>query len=326
MGGDVATLQNQDSSAVLDINGMGSGEMAARLAEMEAKLGLVQKFFSRVMKKEEDYGVIPGTDKPTLFKPGAEKLCELYGYASVIKDKRETRDFKTGYYLAEVVVQIVHRGSGLIIAEGVGEASSYESKYRYRWVFESDLPKGIDKESLVSKTFESKKSGKEYTRYRLENPDLIDQWNTVLKMAKKRALVDATLAATRTSGIFSQSEDEMEAWIEGEASEVPKEKYEKKRSTPQSNDERASFVPPPANGNKISDKQYGKIIGDAKRKGVDDAGIKSIILYVKKKPINELSTAEASAVIDFISKAQPDELQDLLLSASIPPIEDGDAE
>ncbi|CQR74134.1 hypothetical protein SOV_22610 [Sporomusa ovata DSM 2662] len=317
---EVAVLHSQGTNdgALVDMNGMGSGEMAARLADMETKLDLVQKFFKRVMKKDEDYGIIPGTDKPSLLKPGAEKLNELYGYAPLIKEKHETRDFKTGYYLAEVVVQIVHRSSGLIISEGVGEASSYESKYRYRWVFESDLPKGIDKDSLISKTFESKKTGKEYTRYRLENPDLIDQWNTVLKMAKKRALVDATLSATRTSGIFSQSEDEMEAWLEGESGEVVKDKLEKQRSNPQASDERVSFQPPPSNGGRISDKQYGKIVGDAKRKGVDEDSIKNIILYVKKKPINELSTAEASAVIKFIADTDEDGLQDLILQAAIP--------
>jgi hypothetical protein len=39
---------------------------------------------------------------------------------------------------------------------------------------------------------------------RVENADLADTYNTVLKMAKKRALVDATLTATAASDIFNQ--------------------------------------------------------------------------------------------------------------------------
>jgi len=39
---------------------------------------------------------------------------------------------------------------------------------------------------------------------RVENTDLADTYNTVLKMAKKRALVDATLTATAASDIFTQ--------------------------------------------------------------------------------------------------------------------------
>lgn len=306
----------QQSGALLDMDSSGASDMAIRLAEMTTKLDLVQKFFKQVMVKDLDYGIIPGTDKPTLYKPGAEKLCELYGFAPIVKAKNDTRDFKTGYYLSEITMQIVHRKTGTIIAEGVGEASSYESKYRYRWVYESDVPKSLDKEALVNKIFKNKKTGAEYAKYRIENTDLIDQWNTILKMAKKRALVDAVLSATRSSSIFSQSEDELEAWLEGEGSDAPKEKFEKQRATPKASDERSSFNPP--TGNKLSDKQYGKIVGDAKRKNVDESGIKSIVQYVKNKPLNDLTTAEASSVIDFIVKTNEEELQDLLMSAALP--------
>lgn len=312
----VVALGNQQSGSLMDMDTGAAGEMAIRLAEMKSKLNLVQEFFADVMVKGEDFGIIPGTDKPSLLKPGAEKLCELYGFASVVKEKKENRDFKTGYYLAELIMQIVHRKTGVVVAEGVGEASSYESKYRYRWVFESDLPRGLDKDSLVSKTFESKKNGKEYTRYRIENVDLIDQWNTVLKMAKKRALVDAVLSATRSSGIFSQSEDEMDAWIEGESGETPKEKYEKKNSTPQASDERSSFTPP--TDNVITHSQYGLILGEAKRKGLNESQIKMIVQFTKKKSLENLSKSEASAVIDFLKKSTEDDLQDILLSAGMP--------
>lgn len=306
----------QQSGALLDMDSSGASDMAIRLAEMTTKLDLVQKFFKQVMVKDLDYGIIPGTDKPTLYKPGAEKLCELYGFAPIVKAKNDTRDFKTGYYLSEITMQIVHRKTGTIIAEGVGEASSYESKYRYRWVYESDVPKSLDKEALVNKIFKNKKTGAEYTKYRIENTDLIDQWNTILKMAKKRALVDAVLSATRSSSIFSQSEDELEAWLEGEGSDAPKEKFEKQRATPKASDERSSFTPP--TGNKLSDKQYGKIVGDAKRKNVDESGIKSIVQFVKGKSLSDLTTAEASSVIDFIAKTNEEELQDLLMSAALP--------
>ena len=33
----------------------------------------VTEFVSRVLRRNVDYGVIPGTDKSTLLKPGAEK-------------------------------------------------------------------------------------------------------------------------------------------------------------------------------------------------------------------------------------------------------------
>ncbi len=308
------SLVNQATGEVVDFNSGGAAQMSMMLAEMESKLNLVQTFFKRVMTKDTDYGIIPGTDKPSLLKPGAEKLLALYNFASVVKEKNETRDLKTGYYQAQLVVQIIHRGTGVVVAEGVGEASSFESKYRYRWAYESDVPAGLDKSTLMKKTFTNRKSGKEYQKYRLENPDLIDQWNTVLKMAKKRALVDATLSATGTSGIFTQSEDEMEAWIE-EGEGEGKEKFDKQRSAPKASDEKGSFTPQ-LNG-KITDAQKNKIFGDASRKGIDAEGIRSIVQLVKEKSLDDLSKADASAVIDFIAKTDEEGMQDLLMEAAM---------
>lgn len=177
-------------------------EMSVKLNNMLQHMKLTQTFFKQAMKKDQDYGVIPGTDKPTLLKAGAEKLNELYGYSAVLKNISEQKDYETGFYEAVVTVQLISKKTGEIVAEGVGCANTYESRYRYRWVFANQLPKGIDKDSLKSETKQGK-SG-EYTRYRIENDNLFDLWNTVLKMAKKRAYVDVTLSATRSSGIFTQ--------------------------------------------------------------------------------------------------------------------------
>jgi hypothetical protein len=316
----LATVQRDN--ALLDMSG-DSSEMAMRLANMQNKLSLVKNFFQSVMDKDIDFGTIPGTDKPTLYKPGAEKLCELYGYSPIVKVKKETRDPKTGYYLAEVTMQIIHRTTGMIIAEGVGEASTYESKYRYRWLYESKVPKEVDKDSLVKQTFTSQDKKSEYVKYRIDNADLIDQWNTVLKMAKKRALVDAVLSATRSSGIFSQSESEMEAWIEDENGDRPK-KLQKKRDNPHASDRKETFDPPTGDANKISQAQYGKIIGDAKRKGVDEAGIKDIVRYVKHKDMNDLTKGEASAMMTYIAKTADTDLQDLVLESNLGPGPNGE--
>lgn len=316
--GEVATLQNQQTSGSLINMNDAADEMAIRLAEMKAKIDMVQKFIKGVMKKDLDYGEIPFTDNRTLFQPGADKLNDLYGYARYITSKDENKNYKTGHYDVTVRIQLKHKSTGIVVGEGEGSCSTYESKYRYRWVYEREIPNGIAKESLVSKTFVNKKTGKEYTKYRVENQDLMDVWNTVLKMAIKRAYVAATLAATGLSGIFNQDEEEFEAWIEGEA-DSGKEKLEKKRSVAHASDERSSFVPPSNGDSKITNSQYGKIIGDAKRKGVEEDGIKTIVMYVKKKAINELSKTEASAVIDFISKSSEEELQDLILESSLPP-------
>lgn len=204
-------------------------EMALKLTDMKAKLGLVQRFFKEVMVPEQDYGVIPGTEKPTLLKPGAEKLCELYGFAPVIKQIEEEKNIETGFYRARVTVALIHRRSGVTVAEGVGEANTMEGRYRWRWVPEWKLPEGIDKSNLYSEA-RTDKSGKKFLMYRLENQDPWSLWNTVLKMAKKRALIDATLSATRSSGIFTQDVEDLEEWVEGGAETTVQEQQPKKQN------------------------------------------------------------------------------------------------
>jgi hypothetical protein len=210
-------------------------EMNLKLAEMKTKMQLMQKFFKEVMIKDQDYGVIPGTEKPTLLKPGAEKLCELYGYASVVKQVEEEKNIETGFYRARVTVALVHRRTGAVIAEGVGEANTMESRYRYRWVPEWKLPAGVDKNALYYEERTSK-GGKSYRMYRLENSDPWTLWNTVLKMAKKRGHIDATLSATRSSGIFTQDLEDMEEWVAGAPSngdqEQPVPQETKKQTIP----------------------------------------------------------------------------------------------
>lgn len=321
---DKALVQNQDG--VMHLEGSNIHDMAVRLSEMKQKLDLVQKFFKDVMVKDVDYGVIPGTQKPSLYKPGAEKLCELYNFAIVIAEKDEEKDLQTGYYRAKLVIRLVHRGTGALVAEGTGEANVYESKYRWRWVYERDLPKGIDKESLVCKEFEGKNGGT-YKRYRVENADLFDQWNTVLKMAKKRALVDATLSATRSSGIFSQAEDELDAWIEGEAEDAPEQPHAQSQQPRQQQQRQGAQSRPdnsrnssqnrgPANPNApASEAQVKAIFGAGKGKGLSNDDIKEIVLRQTGKEVNGLTMGEASNLIGMLQNTSRDDLMAMTADA-----------
>lgn len=212
--------------AIVDFEFGSAADFRRRMNEMKQKYDAVQEFFKEVMVKDEDFGVIPGTQKPSLYKPGAEKLCELYGFAAIVKSREEERSFETGFYRVSFTLQMVHRGSGTVVGEGVGECSTNESKYMYRWVSEYKLPKHLDKDELL---FEEKdewkdgqKTGRTYRQYRVPNEDLFSQWNTVLKMAYKRAYVGLTLQCTRSSGIFTQEEAEMDEYADVRAEDRKK--------------------------------------------------------------------------------------------------------
>lgn len=190
-----------------------------------------QQVVHSTMVKDLDYGVIPGTNKPTLLKPGAEKIAKLLGLADqyAIMDKSE--DWGKPFFRYLIKCQLVYVANGVVISEGLGECNSYESKYRYRWLSERDLPAGTDKEKLVSQERKSKAGG-HWTVYRFDNDDIFSQVNTILKMAKKRALVDAALSAGRLSDVFTQDIEDM-VTTPAEVTQVEPEKQEQTDQKPE---------------------------------------------------------------------------------------------
>ena len=176
-------------------------------SQMQA-INRFQQTAQTLMIRGHDYGIIPGTDKPTLLKPGAEKIVKLLGLSDEYELVDRQEDWKGGFFRYLVRCKLVAMQSGVLVSTGLGECNSFESKYRYRWVYESKLPPGIDKKNLAKQEKRSKSGGK-FTLYRLDNEDIYSQVNTILKMAKKRALVDAALSAGRLSDVFTQDVEDM---------------------------------------------------------------------------------------------------------------------
>jgi len=180
-------------------------------ATLQRKLAAVRDFQSLVksqMIQGHDYGVIPGTDKPTLLKPGAEKIAKLLELADTYEVIEQTVDWDRPFFHFVVRCRLVTMGGGIVVSEGMGECNSYESKYRFRWVFDSGLPAGLDKTLMKTKMLNLKRGG-QAKQYQVENEDIFSQVNTLLKMAKKRALVDASLSAGRLSDVFTQDMEDL---------------------------------------------------------------------------------------------------------------------
>lgn len=180
---------------------------------------LVQETMRAVMIEKHHYGVIPGTgDKPTLLKPGAEKLCSLFGLAP--RYKVTIREMDNGHREYEVLCSLHTIRGGVHIGDGVGTCSTMETKYRWRKGSPScpDCGKDLRKSKRDPEWYCWQKMGGCGAKFpldkfqdvgRIENPDIADQWNTVLKMAKKRAHIDATLGATAASDMFNQDLEDL---------------------------------------------------------------------------------------------------------------------
>src|SRR5215470_2281990 len=98
--------------------------------EIKAQVQLIQEVMQAVMLEGFHYGVIPGTEKPTLLKPGAEKLTTTFRLAPLLNV--ETREIGTVHREYEVRCTLVHIPTGRVYGEGVGSCSTLESRYRYR--------------------------------------------------------------------------------------------------------------------------------------------------------------------------------------------------
>ena len=164
---------------------------------------LLSHIYNSVMVSGTDYGTIQGTQKPTLLKPGAELLRLAFGFDFDSELQTVIEDFDKGRFYYKVKTNLYRNGKK--IGDGTGSANSEETKYSSRWVFESDIPDGIDKASLKTKTRMSKKNT-EYKVYLVE-PSLSEKAtlvNTLQKMADKRSFVAAILKVTGASRIFTQ--------------------------------------------------------------------------------------------------------------------------
>lgn len=187
--------------------------------ELIQQIKLIQQVMKEVMIKDEHYGVIPGTQKPSLLKPGAEKLGFLFRLAPEFVIRRS--DLEHGHREYEITCTLKQIHTGLSFGMGVGLCTTMESRYRYRTEEVSD-PQGNPR--LVPKTYwdarnpailggtqfrPKKQDGRWIIVHRVENPDIADTYNSALKIAKKRAHVDAILTATAASDVFAQDLEDL---------------------------------------------------------------------------------------------------------------------
>ena len=68
-------------STDIEIQGPSLIAPVMNVALARERLMQFQQFVKEYLVDGEDFGTIPGTPKPTLYKPGADKLCELYSLA-----------------------------------------------------------------------------------------------------------------------------------------------------------------------------------------------------------------------------------------------------
>jgi hypothetical protein len=196
------------------------------LSSIKLQVEKIEAVVREVMVKDVHYTTLPGCERPCLLKPGAEKLAMVFRLAASYE--RTRRDLPHDHREYEIICSLTHFPTGQIIGQGLGLASSMESRYRWRdewentqkpvpplyWRMRSSNPEKalslIAGRGFAVKKFDNEWFIAKHSSERRENPDIADTWNTVLKMARKRSLTDAILTCTAASDCFSREDPEDE--------------------------------------------------------------------------------------------------------------------
>ncbi len=264
--------------------------------DVRAQVNLVQEVMKAVMQKGTHYGTIPGCgEKPTLLKPGAEKLASTFRLA--INPEIEDMSIKDVVRF-RIRAMITHQNTGAFLGAGVGECSSNEEKYCWR---NAVCKEEYDEtpEDRRRKKWRRGYSGKvEAVQQVRTNP--ADLANTILKMAKKRALVDGILTVCGASDIFTQDiEDMPEELLDKKAEAVRKPTVEQPQpptdeQPPLPGDPNpipSNGAPPPADPQLISDPQRKRMYAIARGAGLNDTQFKEELVKMGYKSSTDVTRA-----------------------------------
>jgi hypothetical protein len=211
------------------------------VTQVQSGLRAIHEVMRDCMKEGQDFGKVPGCgDKPGLFQPGAQKLSMMFQLNPEVRQETIS-DYPNYHRGFRLIVRVTNGGK---FADGVGECSTLESKYRYRNAGKKCPECG--KETIIKGKAEygggwlcfEKKGGcgwkcndgtpaaealQSQAGGKVEHDNAPDFWNTVRKMAFKRAFVHAIINATNTSELWSQDLEDLAAngVVTGSPAETP---------------------------------------------------------------------------------------------------------
>ena len=172
----MATQENQ----VIEVsnNEVLPPDITERINEAKKQNEALMALMRGLLKEGVDYGTVPGVPKPFLQQPGAQQLCLIFKLRPQFEVIDCIIDFGQNptFVSYDIKCKLYHRETDMFLGEGIGSCNNYERKYKYY---------------------------KDGTTFK----DPLDRKNTIAKMAKKRAYVDATLNVTGASRLFTQDPD-----------------------------------------------------------------------------------------------------------------------
>lgn len=156
------------------------------------------EFTTSILRKGLDFGEIPGTNKPTLLKAGAEKLRFAYGLGVEMEMIDKTIDFDRPF-VDFTYKCIVRSKAGQKLAECEGNCNSMETKFGFLWVSIQELPDGTDISRLKTKTSGKKMQEFDFSIEKAETSgqwgkpqEYWNKWNQAIQDGKARQIMKKT--------------------------------------------------------------------------------------------------------------------------------------
>lgn len=209
-----------------------TGQVQEGLTQLMVHKKLIEQVVGQMEENRHFGASFPGDKKMNLLKPGADYLGVAF---KLVPEFTQTeKDLGAGHREYSTVCVIKTSDGARIVANGVGTCSTMEKKYR--WRNETRKCPACGAAAIM-------KGKKEYDRTggeggwlcwknnkttpgcgatfadndqrvvgqqvgKIENEDIADVWNTVMKISKKRAYVDAIITATGCSDQFTQDAED----------------------------------------------------------------------------------------------------------------------
>ena len=290
-------------------------DRASALLEAAERYATLIEFYKGQMKEGLDYAVIPGTAKPSLLQPGADKLCALFGLTTtleitdVVKDWIGKDTYGEPFFAFSYRCRIYRTGTDILLGEADGSCSSFERGFRYRnakpscpdcgqeTIFKSKTEDGWFcwlKQGGCGAKFKAndpKITGQEVGQ--VKNPDIFDLVHPIQMRAQKRAKVAAVRTVTCSSEFFTQDMEELT--IPASRSTEPTKSAEPQNSS--------KPAPAPAKGKVLTNAdKLGQLLDSY---GINDAEVRKGIgqKYLNGRKAGELKPSEFAKVLQEVEGA-----------------------
>lgn len=195
--GGILALRDEEVTAAQFVSHAAAIQRQDPIRYMQIQRSIMKTFVKSQMIEGSDFGTIPGTDKPGLYKAGAERLLTLFNLRIRVELQSKVENYEKPLFAYDYKATVLN-DRGQILAECEANCNSWETKYRFRSV-KTGWATPQEKEAAIAE-----KNGK----FILPNDKIFDQINTIKKMSQKRAIVGATILAVNASAFFGNLEAE----------------------------------------------------------------------------------------------------------------------